>query len=285
VNCATIHDGVESRQSCATTLTAKPAVHLEKEVSVEAILPGQPFDWTLTLSAGEGLTDPIGASLTDVLPDGVTLTGPVECTAGECAVDDEGVVSWSGVLAPDSSVIVTLHTVLPPEGAEYPQELENCAQAGASSSVAVACVTTPVGPPSPPQEFSKSATPEAVPPGEPIHYTITVPYLGAGAQDVAARMRDLLPEYLQLSSEVSCSTGGCGYDDETREVYWLGLVAAGEVVTVEFDALLSPSTLELPVEIENCAAYSDANGTIDQACVTTPVVTDPGPTGLPPDSW
>jgi hypothetical protein len=247
---------------------------VEKKSVPEHAPQGSSFQYIITLVGNPALDGPAHGAMTDALPEWVVIDGEVTCTAGACGYSDAThTVIWGGELAANQIVEVRIPVRVPPEAPPgeppIPPEIVNCALVFDGVESRQACATTTIDVPL--ATFEKTASVESVAPGGVLHYTLTVSSVTGGPHDVAAQVLDQLAPALRLHSEVLCSLGACGYDEETHTVFWMGLVGAGEVVTIEFDALFLPED-DPPPAVENCAAYSDVNGASDEACVSTPVV-------------
>ncbi len=106
-------------------LAQKAGVTLEKTASQEAVPLGQIFSYTVTVK-NEG-AETINATLTDVLPLGLTLqTKSISATVG-LAEGQEDTVSWSGSLAEGEEAMI-IYEAIPPSTSEPGQTLENVAR-------------------------------------------------------------------------------------------------------------------------------------------------------------
>jgi hypothetical protein len=131
----------------------------------------------------------------------------------------------------------------------------------------------------------KISEPDIVMPGDEFTYTITLP--GSPKLDDAAQgfIHDQLPDSIELAGDgnIECSGGsnsGCGYDDDSRTVFWAGDLESGELATLRFTVQLVASD-QYPDEVRNCASTNDGadDGSV---CATTTVENPAG--SLPPEA-
>jgi hypothetical protein len=271
-----LHFNVDS----STVIVACENGNISRKYSFpDEVASGGNITYVIDLPANASLTAPSSASINDPLPAGLSYNGDLECSLPGCAFDAErDAVTWSGQLGPGDDLTLAFSAQLD-DGFEFPDELQNCADADDGLVEELLCTETHITDGGPGLVATKTADPEVISnPEQTLEYTIMLPASRALDGPADAIINDNLPAGLVLAGDgdISCSFGDCGYYAPYDQVYWLGVLGPGETVTLTFRARLSGPP---PPEVENCAIYLDGHA-YGYACVTTEVAAPPS-TDLP----
>lgn len=227
-----------------------PALNLTK-VAPSQVIAGQPLTYTLFIT-NTGEVQANNLILTDTLPAGlmVTRTDP---TPDQFTYP----VVWSlGSLSPQASKTISL-TVNVPLGngkAEMPSLLANRAVATADLAKPVSATTqTTILTP----DLSSAIIAvdhSRVMPGELLTYAILITNTGNLASQ--AWLTDTLPAGLSFAGNLFASAGSIAWDVNQGQLFWKGLVSAGDTVTLRFDAQVGHQ-LRSGVMLYNSALLND----------------------------
>ena len=216
-----------------TTITASADLSIAKTDSVDPVVAGTGFSYTVTVS-NAGPSDATGVAVTDVLPAGLTFVSATP-DQGSCS-EAGGTVSCSlGSIADGASVDVVI-TVTVPADTIVGSSLSNTAIVSATSSDPNASdntdteITVVSG--SADLSITKVDSPDPVVAGANLTYTLTV--ANSGPSDaVAVQVVDVLPVGVSFVS-ASSGQGACSEVGGTVTCS-LGTVASGGIVVITID--------------------------------------------------
>jgi len=231
--------------STAATLKMTPSITvtetdftISKTEDADPVVAGEPLRYTLSVT-NEGPANAKNVTVTDTLPQGVTLTG-VSSSAWSCSTTTTSVTCTKAALAAGetSDIIITVDV---PASTPAGTILTNTADVAPgttdpdttnNSASAETTVITRAD-----LSIAKVDDVDPVDPGETVTYTVTV--VNAGPSDAAGvAVNDPLPAGLTLSS-----TSGCAEDPAGAPTCTLGTIPAGgqAVYTVAATVDLSAS--------------------------------------------
>ena len=238
------------------TGTPIPQTPPVKESDVPSVAPGDSIRYTIALYGHPEADGSSQSSIDDPLSALVENVGELNCTTGQCEYDDVShSVQWRGILNADQPVVLRFSVnVIDQLPSQAPAEIENCADTfdGVQTNTACASTTLLI-----PEEPTKSVSAEVAQPGDHLHYTITL-YGNPDAEHLeGATITDDLSPYVSYLGNLSCTIGSCSYDAGNHTVFWNGLLAAEESVSLTFSVAV-PGELpsDVPTELENCATTS-----------------------------
>lgn len=261
--------------SAAATLTVRvprSALTIQKSVSDETPAPGDTIKYTLIIR-NAGTADAVGAVVTDVLPDGLTLdAGSISSDASYNA----HTLTWTLDVAAGSSV-----------SRSYRMKVPSDAQAGDSyiNTVYVEeetdSVEVTVSEAEPVLTIQKSVNNRTPEPGDWVKYTIRVKNAsGVDAQDV--RVVDTLP--IDLYVDEDSITRGGDYDYYDDAITWLADVDAHSTVTMTFWAQVDEYA-EDGEALVNRARIAGGDSSKATIYVTEDAVPKTGEADVVPAAW
>ncbi|MBV7327502.1 S8 family serine peptidase [Chloroflexi bacterium TSY] len=234
-----------------------------KVTTQDVAIPSQPLRYSITVHGNPTLTGPATGTMSDPLPDNLDFMDNLNCSSGTCDFDPETrTVAWEGELTSDSEVTIEFDAVVPSESVplDWPdivnriEIFDGVALYQAEDVTPVQCV--PV----------KRAEPQTVTPGQPIRYTIAAPLHPELTVATDVIIQDQLPDIFQGVANIDCmpQEGSCGFDQESRMVFFNGTLAPGEQAILEFDAIVQenipPSSC--PPQIVNQAVVFDGKNNV-----------------------
>jgi len=259
--------GTNSPTAQATITVGTVADLFLRKQSVSTANAGQPLDYTVVVE-NQGPSNAHSASVTDVLPAGVTVTSlPQNCT-----VTNQSMTCALGDLAPGDVVTIAYTVDIPLVGGT----LVNTATASTTTPTinpsTATDTTTNVVVPVADLEATKTASRDSVKIGDTITYTVTVANNGPGD---AANVRVIEDNAVGAVRLVSSSPSIGSVDDSTG-LWTIGLLAVGETAsnTITATAVEGGTSINsVFVESDNPDNFGDNN------TASATVVVDGG--GLP----
>ncbi|RIK42510.1 MAG: hypothetical protein DCC58_10920 [Chloroflexi bacterium] len=120
----------------------------------------------------------------------------------------------------------------------------------------------------------KISEPSVVMPGDVFTYTITLPGSPRVSSPAEGYIHDPLPDIIELAGDGDITCGGgsyneCGYNADSRTVFWFGELAGGDLVTLSFTVRLVDSDA-YPTDVVNCAETDDGVDNC-RVCVRTQI--------------
>ncbi len=197
--------------SVTTSINNASDLRVAKTADRAAANVGDTITWTIT-ATNDGASPATGVQLTDVLPAGVTLTGPApQASVGPvCPVVANQVVCAIGTLAVGASATLVLTARVEAAAAETP--LQNVAQVtGAEFDPDVANNSTSVSSPVPATadlRIAKSVSNASRNVGDALTYTLTAANDGPSTA-TNVQITDTVPVGFQLTAAPTVTGGSC----------------------------------------------------------------------------
>jgi len=253
-----------------TTITA-PALAISKSGPASAVV-GVPFDYTLTVSNTGSANTTAAATVTDVIPAGLTIGS----LPAACAVDPAGsqtvvctIASGLSSVAPGNTVpFVIPVTPMATAGASVSNTAsvsgggDAVCAAGCASNAVSTTITAPA------LTISKSGPASAIV-GVPFDYVITVENTGTADATADATVTDVVPASLVINS----ASAGCGISGQavTCTIARASLVMNGTAtITINVSPIVHGSNA---VNTAYVTGGGDPACPVGTPCASTPVTT------------
>jgi uncharacterized repeat protein (TIGR01451 family) len=191
----------------------RPVLQLEKTTNIPLVNVNAPFDYQFTIT-NTGTAEATGVTLTDTLPAGVTLDGPLpaSCTSSPAGAQIE-VTCLLGTVGLGTSMQVVIHVLAPPDYGT----IENMAAVTSDQSSTPVTDSASIGVSAAAVDLWAYKTgPSDVIAGEPFQYEITIGSNGPGNASQAT-MTDDLPSGIDFVSATS-DDATCSYNPTLRRV-------------------------------------------------------------------
>jgi len=240
---------------------------------------------TLTNSGGLAQADNPGNEFNDVLPASLTLVSAVASSGTAVATIGTNTVTWNGVIAPVSSVTITItatvnaapNTVVSNQGA-----IQSDADANGTNETAGVTDDPGVGGATDPTNFTVGGALVTATKtvsgtfsiGGTITYTIVISNSGpdASPDNAGDEFTDVLPSQVTLVS-ANATSGTAVATIGTNTVTWNGAIPAAGSVTITITATIDAGTGGQTVTNQGTVDYdADTNGTNESSASTD----DPG---------
>jgi uncharacterized repeat protein (TIGR01451 family) len=255
----------------STPATVKP----KETIHYTLIVPGNPM---LSGSSSGAVNGAAVGTIDDPLPDLVEFVdGTLTASSGKASYDPAThTVEWEGELTASSEVVVEFDvTVVENPPLDWPKIVNRATVYDGVTFFTVETTTklqcVPV----------KRPSISAVTVGQVFSYTIALPNV-ASTGPVQATIQDVLPQWMQLVGEPTCTIGICSADisPDASIVTWNGTLAPEQQVLLTFGAsIVLPREIppsECPPVVTNHAIVFDGvtqqtvSGSVELTCVVAP---------------
>ncbi|OYN96869.1 hypothetical protein CGZ96_11275 [Enemella evansiae] len=225
-------DGGNNDDTSTVAVNRNADLSISKELTTGPLVPGTQETYTITVRNG-GPSTATNVTVADRLPDGLSIVGEPNSTAGQCAITGQQVDCELGTIAPNATVSIEIVVQV------------DATLTGDVVNVASVTGTTPDGntddnsststePTAPQADLTVTKTgPETVVAGQPISWTLTVQNAGPSFAS-GVTLRDELPAGL-TGATVRTDQGQCRIDAGGPSGIVncdLGTLGVGDQVTV-----------------------------------------------------
>ncbi len=271
----------------AVGLVACPSLQsdmtISKRIKTIPVVSGQPNTYILSIG-NNGPVAGFGVVVSDMLPAGVTYTGPITSTSGNwnCVTSSLPNITcnYSGVFAVGSNDQI----FIPVNVTAKDGVIKNCAFIKSLNSDPKpgnneSCTQNDVLPSNPPEKFDleikKSVAKAPMQIGQPNTYTLVVTNLGPGISTAPVQITDNLPSGVVLNGTVTALPASPVFNCTTAVVCTsVAPMLPNTSVTITIPVLVTGNTQGVPF-IRNCAsvaATGDGNPQNDNACIDTETI-------------